>query len=71
MEYKSSVRVSYTLTEKIAKQGMSFTDGEFINECIQCSVDVHFSSESKNIRNIVFYGVKVAYKIWHQMFSIR
>ncbi|XP_045501701.1 general transcription factor II-I repeat domain-containing protein 2-like [Colias croceus] len=57
---EASVRVSYIISEKIAKKSKPFTDGEFIKECMEAAAEVLCPSQKQLFSKISLSGVTVA-----------
>ncbi|XP_074039888.1 general transcription factor II-I repeat domain-containing protein 2 [Leptinotarsa decemlineata] len=60
---EASVRVSYIISEKIAKKSKPFTDGEFIKECMEAAAEVLCPSQKQLFFKISLSGVTVARRV--------
>lgn len=60
---EASVKVSYIISEKIARKSKPFTDGDFIKECMEAAVEVLCPSQKQLFSKISLSGVTVARRV--------
>lgn len=62
-ESELSVKVSYIISEQIAKQSKPFTDGEFVKQCMESAAEILCPTQKHLFSKVSLSGVTVARRI--------